>query len=107
MIPAKDFKPTSDKAHSEAREALLDLIDAVMEECKFFLKWNRISIIVEHTSEDMAVLDASDHLVDKVTSDAIQNPLKERLVVVQLERELELELETIPDCMILATIWSR
>ena len=106
MISAKDFKPTSDKAHSETREALLDRIDAILEDCKLFLKWNRISIIVEHASEDMSVLNASDHLLDKVTSDAVQNPLKERLVVVQLERELELELETIPYCMVLATIWT-
>ena len=106
MISAKDFKPTSDKAHSESREALLDLTDAVIEDCELLLKCNRISIVVEHASEDMAVLDASDHLIDKVTSHSIQNSFKEGLVVVQLERELELELEPVPDCVILATVWT-
>ena len=53
----------------------------------------------------MAVLDASDHLIHEVASHTVQNPLEERLVVVQLERKLELELKVTPNCMVFPTTW--
>ena len=55
----------------------------------------------------MLVLDYSDELVHEVTSHTIQNSFEERLVVVQSESQLELELETAPDSMIRALLRCR
>ena len=55
----------------------------------------------------MLVLDYSDKLVHEVTGHTIQNSFKERLVVVQSESQLELELETAPDSMIRALLRRR
>lgn len=52
----------------------------------------------------MSVFDHSDHFIDKVTADSVHNPLEKGLVVVQLERELELELEIFPDRVVLSRI---
>ena len=50
----------------------------------------------------MLVLHHSDHLAHEVTRDAVQNALKERLVVIKSERQLKFELEVLPDGMICA-----
>ena len=50
----------------------------------------------------MLVLHHSDHLAHEVARDAVQNALKERLVVIKCERQLKFELEVLPDGMICA-----
>ena len=51
----------------------------------------------------MTVFDDCHHLVHEVTSHSVQNLLEEVLVVVELEGELKLELEVLPDRMILTS----
>ena len=51
----------------------------------------------------MTVFDDCHHLVHEVTSHSVQNPREEVLVIVELEGELKLELEVLPDRMILTS----
>ena len=50
----------------------------------------------------MAVLNDSHHFLHKTAGHRVQDALKERLVVVQLECKLELELESLPNVVIFA-----
>ena len=55
----------------------------------------------------MSKFDHSDHFLDKVFADAVEDLFEERPIVDQLERELEFELEAVPDSMILSLLLSR
>ena len=55
----------------------------------------------------MAVLNNSDHFLHELTSHFIQDTFEESLVVVQLECQLELELETLPNMVIFAHLGTR
>ncbi len=55
----------------------------------------------------MAVLNDSHHFFHKTAGHCVQDALKERLVVVQLECKLELELESLPNVVILTHLRPR
>ena len=55
----------------------------------------------------MLVLNDGDHLIYEIAGNFVQDSLKKGLVVVQLEGELELELEAIPDGVVLPYVHRR
>ena len=101
MVPSKAFQSANNQAHPKERESLLNLIDAVLKDGNLFFERNDIAIIVEHAAKNMAVLNNGNHLVYEVPSGPVKNALEEGLVIVELESELELELETVPDGVVL------
>ena len=103
MVPSKALKSANDQAHPKERESLLNLVDAVLKDGQLFLERNCVAIIVEHAAHDMTVLNNGDHLVYEVTSGPVKDTLEEVLVIVKLERELKLELEAIPDVVVLSS----
>ena len=102
MLSAEHLEAADDETHAEQRVALLNVLDARVEDCKFLLEWDSITIVVKQAAKDVLVLHHSDHFAHEVARDAVQNALKERLVVVKSERQLEFELEVLPDGMICA-----
>jgi len=55
----------------------------------------------------MAVLHNSDHFLHELAGHLIQDTFEERFVVVQLECQLELELETLPYVVIFTHLGTR
>lgn len=102
MVPSKAFQSANDQAHPKEGEPLLDLINAVLKDGNLFFERNDVAIIVEHAAKNMAVLHNGNHLVYEVPGGPVKNSLEEGLVIVELERELELELETVPDGVVLS-----
>lgn len=100
MIPPKQFETTNDESHLEQWEHLFDYLLNVMEYSKFLFERNWLAVIVEYTPENVPKFDHSHHFFDKVFADSIENLLEKRSVVDQLESELELELETVPNRMV-------
>ena len=58
-------------------------------------------IIVENLAKDESKFDYSDHFLDEITANAIQNTLKEAFVIDQLVCKTKYMLESLPYCVIL------
>ena len=71
MLFTKDFQSANDQAHSEKREALLDLIDTVLKNGQFFSQRYCLAIIVKHAAHDVAVLNDGAHFIQEITSNSV------------------------------------
>jgi len=107
VVPSEHLEAANDKFHSKQGEAELDLFDAVLKDGQLFSEWNFCTIVVKEAAKDVAVFDHSHALDHEITGDSVQDSLEEALIVVELEGELELELETLPDCMVLTCACRR
>lgn len=47
MLSAEHLEAADDETHAEQRVALLNVLDARVEDCKFLLEWNSITIVVK------------------------------------------------------------
>lgn len=102
MVLAEHLEAADNETHAEQRVARLNGLDTSIEDSKFFIQGNGFAIVVENAAHDMAVFHHSNKLVHEVTSRTVQNPFEERRIVVELEGQLELELETTPNSVVSA-----
>lgn len=47
MLSAEDLEAANDETHAEQWIALLNVLDARFEDCKFLLEWDSITIVVK------------------------------------------------------------
>lgn len=47
MLSAEHLEAANDETHAEKRIALLNVLDARVEDCKFLLEWDSITIVVK------------------------------------------------------------
>ena len=92
----KTLQTARDDLHLEEREHVLDgLLDSFKD--GYFLLYADGTILIEDHAKDMLPLDHSHHLLHEVLADSIQDRLKELRIVVQIHRQVELGLESLPD----------
>lgn len=102
MATTKHFEPSYNEPHSEFGESYLDGSEDFMEYSELCIQGKCIPVVVKKTAKNVAVLNDHDALFHKIASDAIQNPLEKVVVVIKLERQLELKLEPFPDGVVFA-----
>ena len=107
VVTAKHLESADDQSHPEEWESLLEFLFTVLEDLNFLFEWNDVAIVVKDAAKDVPVLNDCAHFTDEVTRDSVQDALKERLVVVKLERDGKLMLEVLPDKMVLFHVIGR
>ena len=96
VLDSYDLQAAVDNLYLEHGEAFLQGFLNTLKNGDLLLNRDEVVVVSKKAAKDVTELHNSHHLLDALTTNVVQNLLKEFLVVVQLEAEVKLRLESFP-----------
>ena len=85
----------------------MDLLNHIFKDLELFLERELPAIVVKYSTWNVAELYDCDHFEHEVAANLVDDPLKEGLVVVQVEAQVELWLKDVPNRVVFSCLGWR